>query len=51
MDNLPRVGIQDGLITANGLFRHGYLLAPAVVENVLANIFQKNESAFSELLN
>jgi glycine oxidase len=51
MDNLPKVDIQDGLITANGLFRHGYLLAPAVVENILANIFQKNEQVFSELLN
>ncbi len=51
MDNLPRVKIQDGLITTNGLFRHGYLLAPAVVENVLANIFGKPEAVFSELLN
>jgi glycine oxidase len=51
MDNLPRVDIQDGLITANGLFRHGYLLAPAVVENVLAHTFQKEEKVFNELLN
>lgn len=51
MDNLPRVNIQDGLITANGLFRHGYLLAPAVVENILAYIFQKDEKKFNELLN
>lgn len=51
MDNLPRVGIQEGLITANGLFRHGYLLAPAVVENVLAHIFQTDEKVFNELLN
>lgn len=51
MDNLPRVVIEDGLITANGLFRHGYLLAPAVVENVLGHIFEKTEPVFSELLN
>ena len=51
MDNLPRVKIQDGLITANGLFRHGYLLAPAVVENILAYIFQKEEKIFSNILN
>ena len=50
MDNLPKVIIQDGLITANGLFRHGYLLAPAVVENVLAHIFQKDVKIFNELL-
>lgn len=51
MDNLPKVDIQDGLISANGLFRHGYLLAPAVVENVLAHIFKKPEPSFSTLLN
>lgn len=51
MDNLPKVNVQDGLISANGLFRHGYLLAPAVVENVLAHIFKKPEPIFSALLN
>ncbi|OZY85915.1 glycine oxidase ThiO [Cellvibrio mixtus] len=51
MDNLPRVDIEDGLISANGLFRHGYLLAPAVVENVLAHVFNKPEPIFSALLN
>ena len=51
MDNLPRVDVQDGLITANGLFRHGYLLAPAVVENILAHIFEKEEKIFSHFLN
>jgi glycine oxidase len=51
MDNLPKVNIQEGLITANGLFRHGYLLAPAVVENVLSHVLQKHENVFNELLN
>ena len=51
MNNLPKVTINEGLITANGLFRHGYLLAPAVVENVLAHIFNKPEPIFSDLLN
>jgi glycine oxidase len=51
MDNLPKVDIQAGLISANGLFRHGYLLAPAVVENVLAHVLQQSEPIFSELLN
>jgi glycine oxidase len=51
MDNLPTVIIGDGLITANGLFRHGYLLAPAVVENILAHIFEKPEPVFSTVLN
>ncbi len=35
-DNNPRVSIEPGLISANGLFRHGYLLAPAVVSHILA---------------
>lgn len=51
MDNLPKVDVQEGLIIANGLFRHGYLLAPAVVENVLAHIFHKAEPVFSVQLN
>jgi glycine oxidase len=50
MNNSPKVIIRDGLITTNGLFRHGYLLAPAVVENVLAHIFHKDENIFNELL-
>ncbi len=39
-DNLPRIHIQDNLITCNGLFRHGYLLAPvmaACVKDYLEN--------------
>jgi glycine oxidase len=48
-DNLPKVSIQAGLITANGLFRHGYLLAPAMVNNILAHIFNQPEPVFSQL--
>ena len=40
MDNMPRVEVKDGLFKANGLFRHGYLLAPVVVENILNTIEQ-----------
>ncbi len=50
MDNLPRVDIQAGLITANGLFRHGYLLAPAVVENILSHVFQTDKNIFNDVL-
>lgn len=35
IDNLPKVKVVPGLITANGLFRHGYLLAPSVVSKIL----------------
>jgi glycine oxidase len=51
MDNLPRVDVADGLITANGLFRHGYLLAPAIVENILAHIFKQPDPLFNQKLN
>ncbi|WP_240125647.1 FAD-dependent oxidoreductase [Thermomonas alba] len=34
-DNLPLVSQQPGLSRINGLFRHGWLIAPALVEQVL----------------
>ena len=34
-DNLPQVNVDEGLTRINGLFRHGWLLAPALVEQVL----------------
>lgn len=34
-DNLPRIEQQEGLTRMNGLYRHGYLLTPAVVEEAL----------------
>lgn len=34
-DNLPLISVRDGHTVINGLFRHGWLLAPAVVERAL----------------
>ncbi len=34
-DNEPRIEHQEGLLRINGLFRHGWLIAPALVENAL----------------
>jgi glycine oxidase len=31
-DNLPRIRIEDSRISVNGLYRHGFLLAPALAE-------------------
>lgn len=45
MDNMPKVKVENGLISANGLFRHGYLLAPAVVEYILARLTGESSSA------
>lgn len=38
-DNLPRIRKTGNLITVNGLYRHGFLLAPAVARMVGALIF------------
>ena len=35
-DNLPRVEQADGITRINGLFRHGWLIAPALVEDACA---------------
>lgn len=50
MDNLPKIISQPGWIGANGLFRHGYLLAPAVVDQVLAEVASTNTALFPDLL-
>ena len=33
-DHLPRITCEPGLIRVNGLYRHGFLLAPLLVEKV-----------------
>ncbi len=35
-DNLPRIAVEDARISINGLYRHGFLLAPALAELTLA---------------
>ncbi len=35
-DNLPTLHTEDGLTRINGLFRHGWLIGPALVEQALA---------------
>lgn len=35
-DHLPRTEYTDGLLCINGLFRHGWLMAPALVQDALA---------------
>lgn len=39
-DNLPHLDVMPGLTRINGLFRHGWLLAPALVEQALAAMAQ-----------
>ena len=44
-DNLPRLESSPGLTRINGLFRHGWLIAPALVEQALAEMLQAAEVA------
>jgi glycine oxidase len=37
-DNLPKISIEQERITVNGLYRHGFLLAPALAELTLAYV-------------
>lgn len=39
-DNLPRVIRQDGIFHVNGLYRHGFLLAPAMAEKAAEDILE-----------
>jgi len=42
---LPRCEVQPGLLRLNGLFRHGWLLAPALVDDALAALARGEASA------
>ncbi|HYW63158.1 MAG TPA: FAD-dependent oxidoreductase [Bradyrhizobium sp.] len=37
-DNLPRIAVHDRRIAVNGLYRHGFLLAPALAELTLGYV-------------
>ncbi|MGL1956576.1 MAG: glycine oxidase ThiO [Colwellia sp.] len=37
-DNQPKISVNETLIQVNGLFRHGFLIAPVVMEQVLASV-------------
>jgi glycine oxidase len=37
-DNLPRIAVHDRKIAVNGLYRHGFLIAPALAELTLAYV-------------
>jgi len=48
-DNQPKISVQDSLIQVNGLFRHGFLIAPVVLEQTLAVIANLLNSSNSTL--
>ncbi|MGC1855038.1 MAG: FAD-dependent oxidoreductase [Candidatus Aquirickettsiella sp.] len=41
--HLPCIHYMDGLVAVNGLYRHGYLVAPALVEEILSGIKTKQQ--------
>ncbi|MEL6410445.1 MAG: FAD-dependent oxidoreductase [Pseudomonadota bacterium] len=43
-DNLPRIRRIGGTVYANGLYRHGYLLAPALAEGVADLVLENKQS-------
>ena len=56
-DNLPRIRVADRVIYVNGLYRHGFLLAPALARRVVdvalngasvAEVFDANRSQRQE---
>ncbi|CAA0079602.1 Glycine oxidase [Zhongshania aliphaticivorans] len=44
-DNLPIIHSEPGLLRVNGLYRHGYLLSPYVVESALKKLIDCNDLA------
>ena len=44
-DNLPVLHTQPGLTQVNGLFRHGWLIGPALVEQALAALSEPERRA------
>ncbi len=49
-DNLPHIQHQHGLLRANGLYRHGYLLAPIMVETLVGLVERAPDNAFTHSL-
>lgn len=41
-DNLPQLHYQPGLIAVNGLYRHGFLIAPVLVEEISRLVREEN---------
>ena len=44
-DNLPRVTVDNRRISVNGLYRHGFLLAPALAEITVAHVLGTRSDA------
>ena len=47
-DNLPKIRKINDVIYANGLYRHGYLLAPSVASQIAEYLFDGKKPEFSD---
>jgi glycine oxidase len=47
-DNLPRVSVTDGVVSVNGMYRHGYLFAPIMANAVVKAL--ENPSCKGDIL-
>lgn len=43
-DNQPKISVQSRLIQVNGLYRHGYLISPVVLKQILALVNEMNSA-------
>jgi len=50
-NNLPRIGFDGNVIRCNGLFRHGYLMAPVMAQCVADHIAGRSNNFISLFLN
>ncbi len=48
-DNMPLLEVDDGLIRINGLYRHGFLLAPALIEDAVIRLSHQTYPVDEEL--
>jgi glycine oxidase len=51
-DNEPKIFSQNGLLRVNGLFRHGYLMSPAIAQEVVGLLEDKEnyQSSYKGLI-
>lgn len=49
-DNLPKIMAKNKLLTINGLYRHGYLLSPMVINEALYVLGVNKESVWPEIV-
>ena len=47
--HLPTIQYADGLIIVNGLYRHGYLIAPALATEIVSHVFKTAPLHYPEL--